>query len=290
MTTTKPIVVGVNGSRESHPALIWAVLRAARLGLQVVAVHAVDDRWISDEFAYHDLVRERGSEILKDAQDRATAAAPSVDFRTELLSGGVGSALRKYSARATMLVIGSGGADRPGGPLTDRALQLASVARCPVAVIGSHGTDNRHGVVVGVDGSEESTQAVAFAAAEADRESQELTIVHAFRGPNRWLQARMPESSLSELIVAEERIVLSEAAAGLAEEYPDLVVTKVLETEKEPAEALVDAAANARLLVVGSRGRGGFKRLLLGSTAHGVLKDLPCPTIVTRVRPVRHTE
>ncbi|MGN6440915.1 MAG: universal stress protein, partial [Arthrobacter sp.] len=45
---------------------------------------------------------------------------------------------------------------------------------------------------------------------------------------------------------------------------------------------LVEAAAGARLLVVGSRGKGAFKRLLLGSTAHGVLKHLPCPVIITR--------
>ncbi|MCT9624403.1 universal stress protein, partial [Pseudarthrobacter equi] len=49
-------------------------------------------------------------------------------------------------------------------------------------------------------------------------------------------------------------------------------------------DALVHAASGARMLVVGSRGRGGIKRLLLGSTAHGVLKHLPCPTVITRIQ------
>jgi nucleotide-binding universal stress UspA family protein len=52
----------------------------------------------------------------------------------------------------------------------------------------------------------------------------------------------------------------------------------------------VEAAANARLLVIGSRGRGGFSRLLLGSTAHAVLLRVPCPTVVTRVHKIKHEE
>lgn len=62
-----------------------------------------------------------------------------------------------------------------------------------------------------------------------------------------------------------------------------------LETDKGAVDALVDAAAGARLLVVGSRGRGAFKRLLLGSTAHGVLKHLPCTTIITRTEAAKGT-
>jgi nucleotide-binding universal stress UspA family protein len=50
----------------------------------------------------------------------------------------------------------------------------------------------------------------------------------------------------------------------------------------------VDAAVNARMLVVGSRGRGGIQRLLLGSTAHGVLRHLPCPTVITRIQATKN--
>jgi nucleotide-binding universal stress UspA family protein len=86
------------------------------------------------------------------------------------------------------------------------------------------------------------------------------------------------------LVAEEERVVLAETVAGLAEEYPDLTVKQVLVTDREPAKALVDAARGTKLLVLGSRGRGSFRRLLLGSTAHAVLAQLPCPTIITRVR------
>jgi nucleotide-binding universal stress UspA family protein len=85
-------------------------------------------------------------------------------------------------------------------------------------------------------------------------------------------------------------LVLSETLAGLRQEYPDLVVHSVLETVLEPADALVRAAAGARLLVLGSLGRGGFGRLLLGSTAHAVLTQPPCPTVITRMHKSQHKE
>ena len=187
-----------------------------------------------------------------------------------------------------MVVIGSGRAWF-GGAVTDRALQIAAVARCPVAVIGRNADDGgRQGVVVGVDGSEESTQAVAFAAGEADRAGQVLTVLHAFGNPRFKVLEGMPGSDLAERAAEEERVILAETAAGLAENYPDLVVHQELVLDTDPEQALVEAAAGARLLVLGSRGRGAFKRLLLGSTAHAVLSQLPCPTVVTRIRRVQH--
>ena len=184
-----------------------------------------------------------------------------------------------------MLVLGSSGHSR--GALTDRALQAAATAESPVAVIGT-GQSSGQGVVVGVDGSEESTQAVAFAAAEADALGEELTVLYAFTGPNRWIKAGLPSSSFAGHVVEEEQIVLSETVAGLRQDYPGLVVHGILETVMEPADALVRAAADARMLVLGSRGRGSFGRLLLGSTAHGVLTQPPCPTVITRLKKSRH--
>jgi nucleotide-binding universal stress UspA family protein len=143
-------------------------------------------------------------------------------------------------------------------------------------------------VVVGVDGSKESTQAVAFAATEADRAGEELTVLYAISAPDPVMDAGLTPTTLAELMVEEERLVLSETVAGIREDYPDLQVHQVLETDKGPVDALVKAAVDARMLVVGSRGRGAIKRLLLGSTAHGVLKHLPCPTVITRIQPLKN--
>lgn len=109
-------------------------------------------------------------------------------------------------------------------------------------------------------------------------------MLYAFSGPDTWIDSGLLTENLAEMLVVEEKLVLSETISGLEVDYPDLVVHKVLETGQEPAAALVKAAAQAQMLVVGSRGRGGFKRLLLGSTAHGVLTHLPCPTVITPIR------
>ncbi|MEJ1193585.1 universal stress protein [Pseudarthrobacter sp. CCNWLW207] len=282
MRTSKPIAVATNDSPQSQAAVKWAAHRAARAGAPLILLHVVDDRWVAEPLPWTGMLLEKGEELLETAAGRVRGTVP-VDITTKILEGGIAGSLRRYSTKVSMLVVGSG-APHLGGSLTDRALQVAAAAKCPVAVIGEQEVEGRHGVVVGVDGSEDATHAVAFAAAEADREGQELTVVYAFRAPDRWIDAGLLTRNLSQLAMQEEQIVLSETISGLAEDYPDLVVHKVLKTDVEPAAALVKAAADARMLVVGSRGRGGFKRLLLGSTAHAVLTHLPCPTVITPIR------
>ncbi|BCW71150.1 universal stress protein [Arthrobacter sp. NicSoilB8] len=288
---SKAIVVGINGSAGSDAAMTWALQRAARDKLPVIAVHAVDDRWMSPDFQYHELIRESGMELLQKAQTSAGEQAPDVKVDIQLRHGSGGSVLREVSKEATMIVVGGHEKRRiDGGPMTDRALQVVAASECPVAVVPAKPGAAAKGVVVGVDGSEESLQAVAFAAAEADLGGDELSVVLAFKSPARWVEKQLPSSGLAESIVEENRIVLAESVAGLGDKYPDLVVHQRLETNTEPAKALVDIAADARLLVIGSRGRGGFSRTVLGSTAHAVLLNVPCPTIVTRVHKVKHQD
>lgn len=287
----KPIVVGINGSARSETALAWALRRASWSKLPVIAVYAVDERWVSQDFQYQDLVRDAGMKLLQKVQASARAQAPGVEVEIQLRHGSAGAALREASREASMLVVGAH--DRhllDGGPLTDRALQVVSASDCPVAVVPPTPDSGRHGVVVGVDGSEEALQAVSFAAAEADRAGDELTVVLAVHGPAGWVDYGLPGSGLAATIVEEDKVVLAESVAGLRDRYPDLVIHQRLETDTEPAQALVDAAREARLLVIGSRGRGAFSRLVLGSTAHAVLLHAPCPTIVTRLHDVRHDE
>ncbi|MGO4804841.1 universal stress protein [Arthrobacter sp. 2MCAF15] len=285
----KPIVVGINGSAGSEAALTWALTRAARDKAPVLIVHAVDDRWMSPEFQYHEIIRESGMDLLQKAQSSARRHAPDVDVDIDLRHGSEGSVLRDASNQAALVVVGAHGKRWPNaGPLTDRALQVVAASECPVAVIPVNLATADRGVVVGVDGSEESLQAVAFAAAEADLGGDELTVVLVFKSTARWVEIQSPSSGLAERMVEENRIVLAESAAGLGGQYPDLTVHQRLETNIEPAKALVNIADGARLLVIGSRGRSGFSRTVLGSTAHAVLLGVPCPTLVTRVHRVKH--
>jgi nucleotide-binding universal stress UspA family protein len=279
--TSKPIAVATNDSPQSQAAVEWAARRAAKAGLPLTILYVVDDRWVAEPIPWTGELVEEGERLVEKAAARVRDGLP-VEVTTKVLEGGISGSLRKYSTQVSMLVVGSG-APHLGGSLRDRALQVAAAAKCPVAVIGVHDTEGRKGVVVGVDGSEEATQAVAFAAAEADREGEELTVVYAVWQPDKWVDSGALTQTLSQRIEDEEQMVLAETVSGLREDYPDLVVHKVLDTVMEPASALVKAAAGANLLVVGSRGRGGFRRLLLGSTAHAVLTHLPCPTVITPI-------
>jgi nucleotide-binding universal stress UspA family protein len=285
---TKPIAVATNDSEQSRAAVAWAAHRAERAKLPLTILHVVDDRWMAEPNPWIKGLHEAGDRLLQAVAARARQAFP-ISINARLLTGGVGRTLGKYSGKASMLVVGSG-SGHLGGSLADRALQVSASSKCPVAVIGTQDLAGRRGVVVGVDGSEESTQAVAFAAAEADREGQDLTVIYAFYRTDRPEDAGLTPSNLTEVIMEEERIVLAETIAGLDEDYPDLKVHHVLETNNGPVAALVEAGTEAQMLVVGSRGRGGIKRLLLGSTAHGVLKQLPCPTVITRIKRIKHTD
>lgn len=161
-------------------------------------------------------------------------------------------------------------------------MKIAAVAHCPVAVIpAEHQTVAGGGIVVGVDGSEASKKAIAYAAEVASFRGVPLVAVYA------WMPPLTPglEYLWSEELVSSQREAAEEAiaigTAGLAERYPDLVIQREI-VQAPPVAALVQTAEGADLVVVGSRGRGGLTRLLLGSVSHGVLQALPCPVIVTR--------
>ena len=278
MKNSHAIAVGINDSVQSQAAVAWAAQRAKKAKLPLVLLHVVDDRWFAEPRSWQGVLWETGEKLLeRTAVDTRENAA--VEVTTSLLNGSVGGSLGKYSRKASMLVVGSGSAHM-GGALTDRALQVAAAARCPVAVVGTQDLDKRSGIVVGVDGSEEALQAVAFAAAEADRQGEELTVVHAYSDPERLSDAGLTTESMRQIKDEQERLVLAESVAGLSETYPDLKINKVIDPRHGPVRALLDASSQASMLVVGNRGRGGFKRLLLGSTAHGVLAHLQCPTVV----------
>lgn len=102
----KPIVVGINGSAGSEAALTWALERAARDKLPVIAIHAVDDRWISPDFQYHEIIRQAGMELLQKAQASASEQAPDVKVDIQLRHGSGGSVLREVSKEASLVVVG----------------------------------------------------------------------------------------------------------------------------------------------------------------------------------------
>ncbi|MCF2525996.1 universal stress protein [Yinghuangia soli] len=135
-------------------------------------------------------------------------------------------------------------------------------------------------VVVGTDGSDPGMRAVMRAAAEAVRRGAALRIVHAVRVPT----AAPPQhgDAAPDPVAQDAGVRLVEAAAAqVLHRHPDLSVDGDVAVGL-PGDVLLDAAQGAELLVVSSRGRGGFANLLLGSVARFLAARTPCPMLVVR--------
>jgi nucleotide-binding universal stress UspA family protein len=157
---------------------------------------------------------------------------------------------------------------------------LVQHANCPVAVIhSSEGAtpDSDAAVLVGIDGSPASEAATAFAFDEASRRGVDLVALHAWSDVGVFPVLGMDWHDRE----IEGREVLAERLAGWQERYPDVHVQRSLVCDT-PAKWLLDAAERAQLVVVGSRGRGGFDAMLLGSVSSTVVHSAKIPVIVVR--------
>ena len=139
-------------------------------------------------------------------------------------------------------------------------------------------------IVVGVDGSGEARHALAWAVEEARRWGASLRVVHAWRPPQTYVfdapAAVRPELEQALRDVGEQ-VVDDSLAAVLSGADPGVEIERLVVPEP-PVEALLAAVRDADLLVVSSRGRGGFAGLLLGSVSQQVAHHAPCPVVVVR--------
>lgn len=280
---TGTVVVGVEGTSSSRDAVLWAAEYAAQRGLVLDLLHATGFPSIALE-AYDDALRQGAHNLLEAERDRVTATFPDLSTRVSTDHRGPAEALIERSEQAGLVVVGShrlGAFERVfSGSLS---YQVASAARCPVAVVPRLGVPHAGGVVVGCDGSADSLAAITFAAAEAERLGEELTVLLAWQEPAMYSASDYFAVDLAGGIEEQSRLVLAESVAGLATTHPDLVVHQRME-RGQPGALLVEATATARLTVVGSRGRTGLARVLLGSISHTLLLHADGPVVVVRAR------
>ncbi|MCX6501524.1 MAG: universal stress protein [Microbacterium sp.] len=272
------IIVGLTDAAASHRAVQWAARRAHDLGQRLVlfsvvggAVGAVGE----------DAVVQR---VVAAATERvavtvAELTASGLEVESRVTHGDPVALLVEASKDAALLVIG--GEPRGRGRRGQHGARLAAGAHCPVVVVPEVGGVDRHGVIVGVDGSETSNAAIAFAAAEAERLRQPLRVVAA------WMPVAVPgdfgvypDVYLSDLQgITQENV--DRVVEAVAADHPTLEVTAEV-SEGDPAGVIGDHAAHATLVVVGSHGRSGFARFLLGSVSEEVLSHLVAVTAVVR--------
>lgn len=281
-TMNNTIIVGVTGAPVSERAIAWAADRARARGQRIElwaivggVIGAVGEAAVVDD-ALHQ------AQSLLDGH-ATHLAAQGIEVTTRVDAGNPVALLIEASETAALLVIGSDHRGVGDGPTRGaHGVRIAAGAKCPVVVVPDIDIEARSGVVVGIDGSELSEQALRFAAAEADRLGEKLVAVSVWtplEAPRNAL-AVFPEMYLTNMHAATEE-VLSLALAGLASDYPDLVVVREVR-QGRPSHAINELAQSARLAVVGTHGRGALARFLLGSISQEVVARVATVTAVVR--------
>ena len=286
MATAKAVLVGVDGSDSALRAVRWAAaaVRSRATSLRIVHAHEIPAGYppgFVDWHALHTALVAQGRRRLAEARATAEQAQPGLEVHTAEVKAGAVPTFVEWSDDAALVVLGTRGLGGFSGLVVgSTAVEVAARARCPVVVV--RGEERKGPVVVGVDGTPAGEAAIAFAFDEAAAHGTDLVAVHTWtdlllENALAGGAAALDFAPLSQQ--AEE--VLGERLAGWREKYPDVRVTRYVSRERA-SRALLRHARDAALVVVGCRGRGGFRGLLLGSTSQALLHHAPCPVAVVR--------
>ncbi|UBU08764.1 universal stress protein [Nonomuraea gerenzanensis] len=271
------VVVGFDGSLAAREALRWGGAEAAGRGVPLTVCHAWDrpHRERPGEVLPLELVRRPAQRLVKAAAAWAGRHHPGVPVNTLIGRGSPSALLTDLSADAELIVVGSREhGERRGLTVGSVSGHVASRARCPVIVM--HGDPVARGardVLVGFDGSPEATGALGFAAVEAYLLETRLQVLIAQR-------ERGGARDVAELGVQAQGSAWNDLVSR-QRAFPGLEAG--VEVVDEPARgALLEAARKACLLVVGARGLGEARGLLLGSVSQAMVHHAPCPVAVVR--------
>lgn len=286
--TAGSVVVGVNGSPSSEFALLWAVDEARRTRRPLHVVHALEvELVLSGEHQLGTKQAPTSSDpVVTAAMDVVRTTAPEVQATPHSVTGPAPTTLIAASRVAGTVVLGSHGRGAIPTALRGSVSQEVAVrAHCPVVVVREKITQGGVGsgqVVAGVDGSEASEPALGYAFAHAAATGSGLTAVHTWWWePLKGVNQDEPWTGDWNQIASQEETLVAESLAGWSEKYPDVPVRRHV-VRGDPVVELLGQSHGASLLVVGSRGRGGFAGLLLGSASLRVLKRASCPVAIVR--------
>lgn len=275
------VVVGYDGSPASARAVDFAAQEAESRAVDLEVVTAWDPPMVDLGMGSGSVVDPNLSEAVENRAGEVAAEGAALggpDAIATVLAGPAAAALVDRSRTADLVVIGSHArhavADLLLGGVSQ---QVAAHAVCPVVVVrgAPRGTDR---VAVGIDGSPSAGRALDFAFEQASRRGWSLRVVHAWDVAVIGFDvdaSTYPEGGIIDDVRDAETRLSAEVLAGHVARYPDVAV-EVRVARGPAAKVLVEAAVDCDLLVTGSRGRGGFSSLLLGSVSHKVLHHAPC--------------
>ena len=297
MLETGVVAVGIDGSQAALGAARWAAADAERRGSTLRLVHAVvapsagaypEPSLLAPQVT--DKMRGRAARLLESTAHQLAGRHPGLRIETAQQDGRPAEVLLDQSRRAIATVVGPDGEGRLSGVFFGSvAARLAAhghgcvvIARPePTATAGA----NRAAVVVGVDGSPQARAAIGFAYEEAALRGTTLVAIHTWNDkPLNHALGDYPLDINAAGIDQAEHLLLETELAGWEQKYPEVPVRMRI-LRGRPAPNLLRYASNTgqhptELIVVGSRGRGGFAGLLLGSTSQAVVTHASCSVAV----------
>lgn len=282
---TNYIAVGVDGSPAARSALLWAADECRLRRSMLVIVHAPDakDALLVNPRAgspFHSL-DEVGEQVLRDHAAAASRHQPSVAVTTQLSHTAADEALIDLSRHADLLVVGTRGL---GASVVSTALgsvsdRVAAHAHCPVAIVPTARTPAEPArVVVGVTATVSGRLALEFALEEARVRDAILVAVSAMRD-----QQSEPDPTVLDVRALRSGADLLDEVSSVAASYPDVLIEPTL-ADTDPATALLDAARDAQLLVVGGHHSDDRWSTRLGPVPAMIAHRAPCPVVVVGQR------
>ncbi|HEX5969185.1 MAG TPA: universal stress protein [Intrasporangium sp.] len=302
------IVVGYDGSFPSQLALDWAIETARERGRPLTIVHGMNlagtPGFSAMDLAHAEPVYERtAQEIVAEGAERAKKSLEVNQIETLYWLGSPAGQIIEASRSADLVVVGSRGRGRiRSGLLGSTSYAVAAHSHCPVVIVRAaaggdtddlenlprpNRPDAAHPVLVGSDDSTPSERAVDAAAEAAAATGARLRIVRVAEdlhvNTSTVIEAGAGAQGVEDVdtTLAGVGESLNTVAERVRAAHPSLEVT----TEAvlgEPGATLSELGKDAGLVVVGSRGRGGFAGMLLGSVSHRVIHDAVCPVMVVR--------
>jgi nucleotide-binding universal stress UspA family protein len=274
-STSHGILVGYDGSSSNQQALRWAAREARQRGVALTVCHA----WTKGcagppSTGDPDDATRQGAEWILDSALRLTGTG---NVRPMLVEGPAARMLCESSRDADMVVVGSRGRGGLSGLLLGSvSWQVAAYASSPVVVMRGHwratGAYAPGPVVVGADGSAVSDAALAFAGQEATlRRARLVAVCSLSDAPGVLGAADHIEADFEHSLTTWEK------------EHPEVAVERQV-TTCSARSALLAAAQDAQLLVIGNRGRGGIEGMKLGSVSYALLWHACCPVAVVHPR------
>jgi nucleotide-binding universal stress UspA family protein len=291
MSAERRFVVGIDGSDESRSALRWAVNEAALWDAQLDVVHAWDLPFVVvpppiSVTSQRDVetLHQAAQSLLDTEVSAATDHASTAPQRLEkiVVADSAARALLETAKGADLLVVGTRGRGGFTGLLLGSVSnQCVHHASCPVAIVRGHvhqplESPRRPHIVVGVDGSDCGHAALSWAITAAARRRAPLVALAA------WSSLDQPGEFEPDFGAADIKSMADAAVERARDEVADgtNVEIEIRLVNDRPAHALIEASTDAGTLVVGSRGLGGFRGLLLGSVSNKCAHHAHCPVVV----------